>query len=107
MSSERELKAEDFAHFYTEDAAIVINGVERVKGVVMMPGFFKENRDRTEFIEIEMPFKEKFRSGDKIFTYHTIRAIRNGIEEVSHNMGYAIIKNDKIAYVSLARFTMD
>jgi hypothetical protein len=107
MSSERELTTEDFARYYTNDAVIVLNGIERVRGVAMMPAFFKANRDRTEFIEIVLPFKEKFIAEDKIFTYHTIRAIRNGVEELSHNMGYAIIENGKIASVNLARFTME
>ena len=107
MRSDEELKTEDFARYYTDDAVIVLNGKERVRGVAMMPDFFKANRDRTEFIEIVLPFKEKFMAGEKIFTYHTIRAVRNGVEELSHNMGYAVIENGKIASVNLARFTLE
>ncbi|MBT7951087.1 MAG: hypothetical protein HN764_05645 [Gammaproteobacteria bacterium] len=107
MISEREITEESFASFYTENAVIIINGKEKVRGVKNMPAFFRENRDRTEFIEIEMPFREKFVSGNKIFTYHTIRAIRNGEEKISHNMGYALIEKGKISYVSLARFGLE
>jgi len=107
MNTDRELKAEDFARYYTDDAAIVVNGNEGVRGSAQMPEYFEEIRGRTEFIEIVMPFKEKFQSGNKIFTYHTIRSTRSGLDQESHNMGYAIIENGKIAYVTLARFSLD
>ena len=107
INTEQELKAEDFARFFTKDAAIVLNGNEGVRGVNNMPEYFEKIRARSEYIEIVFPFKEQFQTDNKIFTYHTIRSTSNGVEQVSHNMGYAIIKNGKIAYVSLARFTLD
>ncbi len=107
MNTERELKAEDFARYFTDDATIVLNGNAGVRGPEQMPEYFQKIRGLTEFIEIVLPFKEKFQSGNKIFTYHTIRSTRDGLEQESHNMGYAIIENGKIASVSLARFTID
>jgi hypothetical protein len=107
MNTERELKAEDFARYFTDDATIVLNGNEGVRGPAQMPEYFQKIRELTEFIEIVLPFKEKFQSGNKIFTYHTIRSTRDGLEQESHNMGYAIIENGKIASVNLARFSLD
>ena len=107
INTDKELKTEDFARYFTDDAAIVLNGKEGVRGVASLPEYFEVVRARTEFVEIVLPFKEKFQSGDKIFTYHTIRSTRDGVAQVSHNMGYAIIEHGKIAYMSLARFSVD
>ncbi len=107
INTDKELKVEDFSRYFSEDAAIVLNGNEGVKGVANLPEYFEVIRDNTEYVEIVLPFKQKFQSGDKIFTYHTIRSTRKGIKQVSHNMGYALIKDGKIAYISLARFSKD
>jgi len=107
INTNEELRAEDFERYFTADAAIVLNGNEGVRGIVNLPDYFKNIRRVTEFVEIVLPFREKFQSGNKIFTYHTIRSIRKGEKQESHNMGYAIIEDEKIAYISLARFNLD
>ena len=43
MNTERELKAEDFARYFTDDATIVLNGNEGVRGPVQMPEYFQKN----------------------------------------------------------------
>jgi hypothetical protein len=107
INTEQELKTEDFSRFFTDDTAIVLNGNEGVRGTVNLPGYFEKIREATEYVEIVLPFKEKFQSGNKIFTYHTIRSTRKGLKQESHNMGYAIIEGGKIAYISLVRFSLD
>jgi ketosteroid isomerase-like protein len=93
-----------FRHYYTEDAAIVINGSERVRGIKPMVEHFKRIQQRTESVEIVLPFEEGFESGNRIFTYHLIHARENGVDSLSHVMGYAIIENGKIAFVDFLAY---
>ena len=88
---------EAFRRYYTEDAAIVINGKERVRGIKPLVEHFRKIQQRTEMVEIVLPFEEGFESGNRIFTYHRIRARADGIDSHSHVMGYAIVEDGKIA----------
>lgn len=88
---------EAFRRYYTEDAAIVINGIERVRGITSLVEHFKAIQQRVEFVEIVLPFEEGFESGNRIFTYHKVRARADGADRLSHVMGYAVVEEGKIA----------
>jgi ketosteroid isomerase-like protein len=88
---------EAFRRYYTEDAAIIINSTERVRGIKNLVTHFKNIQQKVESVEIVLPFEEGFESGNRIFTYHTIRSRRDGVDGVSHIMGYAIVEDGKIA----------
>ena len=88
-----------FRRYYTEDASIMINGKLRVRGIGNMVEHFRGIQQRTDFVEISLPFEEGFESGDRIFTYHLVRASENGTERTAQVMGYAIIDSGKISYI--------
>jgi ketosteroid isomerase-like protein len=105
INTEEPLTAEQFRRYFTEDAVILVNNLEQVRGVEHMPAHFQAIRERPGSIEVELPFREEFQSGDRIFTYHAIRSTQDGVVNTTYNMGYAILEGDRIASVSLARFT--
>lgn len=105
INSDEPLTADKFRRWFTEDAVILVNNREQVRGVEQMPAHFQVIRERPGTIEVELPFREEFQSGNRIFTYHLIRSIGDEGEKISYNMGYAILEGDRIATISLARFT--
>jgi hypothetical protein len=100
-----EFTEEGFARFFTEDAAIVVNDSEIVRGITNMVEHFRGIQENTDYVEIILPFEEGFREGNKIFTYHLIRASENGAERLSHIMGYAVIEDGKIALVNFLNYS--
>ncbi len=82
---------EAFRRYYTEDAAIVINSKERVRGIKPLVAHFKKIQQKVEMVEIILPFEEGFQSGNRIFTYHKERSRTKGVESRSEVMGYAIV----------------
>ena len=97
---------EAFRDYYTEDAAIIINGNERVRGIKPMVEHFRRIQANTEYVEIVLPFEQEFESasGDRIFTYHLIRARADGVDRRSHLMGYAVLGDGKISLVDLLSY---
>jgi hypothetical protein len=96
---------EAFGRYFTEDAEIIVNDVVLVHGLDAMAEHFRGIQQRTEFVEIVLPFEEGFREGDKIFTHHLIRARENGMDRLSHVMGYAIVENGKLALVNFLSYS--
>lgn len=88
---------EAFRRYYTEDAAIVINGKEVVRGIAPLVEHFKRIQQRVESVEIVLPFEEGLQAGNRIFTYHKIRSRAEGRDGLSHVMGYAVVEDGKIA----------
>ncbi|MGH8168493.1 MAG: hypothetical protein ACREQ1_14730 [Woeseiaceae bacterium] len=91
---------EAFGRYFTEDARIIVNDVMLVQGLEPMAEHFRGIQQRTESVEIVLPFEEGFREGDRIFTYHLIRARENGVDRLSHVMGYAIVEDGKLALIN-------
>ncbi|MEX2122734.1 MAG: hypothetical protein WD795_02495 [Woeseia sp.] len=91
---------EAFGRYFTDDARIIVNDVVLVQGLDAMAEHFRGIQQRTESVEIVLPFEEEFREGSKIFTYHVIRARENGVDRLSHVMGYAIVKDGKLALIN-------
>ena len=88
-----------FRRHFTEQAVILINGKERVRGIEPMVAHFKRIQASVEAVEIVLPFEEGFSSGNRIFTYHLIRAREGGRDSISHVMGYAVVEEGRIARV--------
>lgn len=103
LDEENGFTREAFGQFYTDDAVMRINGRVTVRGIDNMVERFRGIQQRTEAVEIIVPFEEKFisREGDKIFTYHLARSRENGQEQDSYGqiMGYAEIRNGKISVI--------
>ncbi len=93
-----------FRRYFTEDAAIVVNRKERVRGIGPMVKHFKRIQASVDYVEIILPFEEGFESGDRIFTYHRIRAREGGVESLSHVMGYAVVENGRISLVDFLSY---
>ncbi len=96
-----------FRRYFTEDAAIVLNGKESSRGIPALVAQFQRIQATTQSVEIVLPFREGFVSGDKIFTYHFIRSVRDGHHECLRAMGYATLRHGKISLVSLLRIPED
>ena len=100
------LTEEAFREYYTEDAAIIINGNELMRGIKPMVEHFKVVQARSESVEIVLPFEEEFEtaSGDRIFTYHLVRARANDADRLSHLMGYAAVEDGRISLINFVRY---
>jgi hypothetical protein len=104
IQTEGAFTREAFGRYFTEDAEIIVNDVVLVHGLDAMAEHFRGIQQRTDFVEIVLPFEEGFREGDKIFTYHLIRARENGMDRLSHVMGYAIVEEGKLALVNFLSY---
>ena len=98
------LTEQAFSEYYTEDAAIIINGNELVRGIKPMAEHFRSARARIESVEIVLPFEEEFESGDHIFTYHLVRTRVDGADRFSHLMGYAAVEDGRISLINFVRY---
>lgn len=96
-----------FRRYYTEDAAIVINGDERARGIKPMVEHFRRVQKNNESVEIVLPFEEGFASGDRIFTYHLIRARSEGADRLSRVMGYAVVEGGKISLINFLSYRQE
>lgn len=94
---------EGFSRHFTEDGAIMIDGHMRVKGIDNLVAHFQGIQSRVDSVEIVVPFEEEFRAGDKIFTYHLIKSVANGQKNLTHAMGFAEVRDGKIALIHLTR----
>lgn len=105
IKTENGFTREAFRRYFTEDAEIIVNDVVLVHGLDAMVEHFRRIQQRTEAVEIVLPFEEGFREGDKIFTYHLIRAREGGMDRLSHVMGYALVEDGKLALVHFVSHT--
>jgi ketosteroid isomerase-like protein len=94
--------AEAFSHYFTPDAVLRVNGKDRSVGLEDLAKHFRDIQARTERVAIELPFLDEFTSpsGDKIFTHHFVIARENGKDSRERVMGYAAIKDGKIALIN-------
>jgi limonene-1,2-epoxide hydrolase len=91
-----------FAQYFTPDAILRVNGVDRCKGLAEWAAHFRDIQARTEMVEIELPFIDEFESpgGDRIFTHHFVKAREHGKESRERVMGFAAVKNGKISLIN-------
>jgi len=93
---------EAFSRYFTDDAVLRINGTNRAAGIQNLTERFRMIQKGVEAVEIKVPFVEAFSSpdGSKIFTYHLEEAMEKGKPSHSIVMGYAEIRDGKIALVN-------
>ncbi|GAB3104738.1 hypothetical protein G8770_22720 [Aestuariicella hydrocarbonica] len=103
MKNPAGLTQNNFGTYFTDDAAIYINGHLQVKGTKNMVQHFRKIQKRMDSIHIELPFIEEFIAGDKVFTYHRSVKSVDGVTSSSLVMGYITKKNEKISKVSFLR----
>ena len=93
---------EAFGRYFTADAVMRINGTDRAKGLADMATRFRMIQGSVDAVEIKVPFVEAFSSpdGSKVFTYHLEESSKDGKASHGMVMGYAEIRDGKIALVN-------
>lgn len=99
--------AEAFGRYYTSDARLVIDGVEQARGIDAWVRHFRKIQESGAQVEIVLPFRQVFKQGDMIYTYHVIRSVRNGVAGCTLAAGHAFLVKGKISEVNLVRATLD
>jgi hypothetical protein len=99
--------AEGFGQWFTPDATLVLEGKEVIRGVDAWATHFQKIQAGGGDVEIVVPFKTVFQSGDRIYTYHVIRSRRDGQVACSLAAGHAELRGGKIATIVLVRSTLD
>jgi hypothetical protein len=91
-----------FARYFTADAVLRVNGVDRCKGLAQWTAHFREIQANTERVEIQLPFIDEFESpsGERIFTHHLIKAREHGKESWERVMAYAVVRDGRIALIN-------
>ncbi len=100
---------EAFGRYFTPDAVMRINGSDRSRGLVDLARHFRSIQAETDLVVIELPFIDEFKSarGDQIFTHHFVRAREHGKASRERVMGYATIRNGKIALLNFVSIPDD
>ncbi|MBL4802887.1 MAG: hypothetical protein JKY45_13445 [Emcibacter sp.] len=102
IKTENGFTREAFGRYFTDSGEINVNGHLAVKGIDNMAVHFSRIQADTDYVEIILPFEEGFEKGNRIFTYHIIKAREKGATEtsVSRVMGYAITVDGKLDYIN-------
>jgi limonene-1,2-epoxide hydrolase len=91
-----------FARHFTPDAVMRINGTDRARGLTDLAARFRMIQAKVDAVEIQLPFVTAFASADgtKLFTYHLEKSVENGKPGHSMVMGYAELRDGKIAFIN-------
>lgn len=92
-----------FQEYFTDDIVLILNGKVSSDGISELTKNFQHIQANSETVRIVLPFVESFSQGDRIFTHHFIYSVRNGEEHCLRAMGYAVIRNEKIARIHFLR----
>lgn len=98
---------EAFRKHFTEDATLILEGREVIRGVNAWAEHFQRIQAGGGDVEIVVPFKEVFQQGNKIYNYHVIRSRRDGKVGCSLAAGHAVIRGGRIASIVLVRSELD
>ena len=96
-----------FAKYFTADAPLVIDGVEVMRGPAGWAKRFQMIQGATDAVEIVVPFRYSFQSGNRIYTYHIIRSRAQGKVSCMLAAGHAELEGDLLSRVVLVRAEID
>lgn len=99
--------AEGFGQWFTPDATLYLEGREVIRGLDGWAKHFQRIQAGGGDVEIVVPFKRVFQSGNRIYTYHVIRSRRDGKVACSLAAGHAELKGGKISTIVLVRSDLD
>ena len=99
--------AEAVGQWFTPDATLLLEGKEVIRGLDGWAAHFQRIQAGGGDVEIVVPFKRVFQSGDRIYTYHVIRSRRDGKVACSLAAGHAELRGDRIATIVLVRAPLD
>ncbi len=98
---------EAFARYFDDDAVMVINGNARGPGPVAIARHFRGIQAAIDEVEILLPFRERFDAGPRSFTYHYTRAEVDGQTRYSRVMGYALVRDGRIALIDFVNLPIE
>ena len=98
---------EAFGIHFTDDAELIIDGRLVTRGLGGWAKHFQAIQAGGGEVEIVVPFNEVFQVADKVYTYHLIRARRDDTAMRMLAAGHAILRDGKIASISLVRTVLD
>src|SRR5690606_27598426 len=98
---------EAFSEYFTDDAPLVIDGKEVMRGPEGWADRFRAIQAATDAVEIVVPFRHVFQSGDQIYTYHIIRSRAQGKVSCMLAAGHADLVDGKLGAVTLVRAEID
>lgn len=98
---------EAFAKYFTDDAPLVIDGIEVMRSPAGWAQRFQAIQAATDAVEIVVPFRYSFQQGDRIYTYHIIRSRAAGKVDCMLAAGHADLENGMISRVTLVRASVD
>ncbi len=98
---------EGFATYFTQDAPLIIDGEEVMRGPAGWAKRFQTIQNMTDAVEIVLPFRYSFQQGDRIYTYHVIRSRAQGKVSCMLAAGHADLVGGKISGVTLVRAEID
>jgi len=98
-----ELNPAAFGKYYTQEAALKLNGVVVDKGVDNISKRFVAISSHGGKVENIMPALVVFQSGDQVFMQHLIYSARDGKEVCMIAAGHADLVGGKIAVMDIVR----
>lgn len=99
--------SEAFAQRITDDASLTIDGIEVMRGPGGWASRSHSIQQMTDAMEIVLPFRYAFQTGNSIYTYHVIRARAQGRALCMLASGHAELRGDLISRVTLVRAEID
>ena len=99
--------AEAFGRFFDPQASLIVNGHLAAHGLEDFARHFQHIQASGVAVEIALPFKEEFRSGDKVYTYHVINSRLRGQVGCELAAGHAVIKAGRILSLTLVEKDVD
>lgn len=96
-----------FATRITDDASLIIDGLEMMRGPGGWASRSQALQQVTDAMEIVVPFRYAFQVGNSIYSYHVIRARAQGRALCMLAAGHAELRGDLISRVTLVRAEID
>ena len=96
-----------FAKRVTSDATLVVDGIELMRSPGGWASRFHAVQQLTDAIEIVLPARQVFQSGDRIYSYHLLRLRAQGRVTCMLVAGHAELRGDLISKVTLVQAAID
>ncbi len=110
FKSEQPFTEQGFSQYFTDDIVFVINNNRSPTGIKSLTERFNKIKELHYLIEIVLPLKEEFSSGNRVFTYHLNRGKNKKGDPwggVTHVLGWVDIKNEKIDFLNFLHYDED
>jgi ketosteroid isomerase-like protein len=90
-----------FAVFFTDDAALIVNGDTRAVGLDGLARHFEAIRHALDSVSIRLPLEQEFRAGDRAFVHYRVDAVAHGVAASEEAMGYLQLRDERIAVMNV------